>query len=80
MDTPYRHALNRIHVEYIEMPGIRLTEDQAQRLCGVDASVCRVVLEDLVRAGFLYQGPDGSYLRVVRSEPTWFPAATAART
>lgn len=80
MDTlPYRQALDRIHVEYVEMPGIRLTEDQAQRLSGVDGSVCRVVLEDLVRAKFLYRGPDGTYARVVNSVTTRFTATTAAK-
>ena len=32
------------------MPGMHLTAMQVQRLSGVDISVCRLVLDDLVRA------------------------------
>ena len=45
------------------MPGMHLTAMQVQRLSGVDISVCRLVLDDLVRARFLYVGHDGSYSR-----------------
>jgi hypothetical protein len=60
---PYLEAFERIRAEYLEMPGMRLTPAQVQRLSGVDISVCRLVLDDLVRAKFLYTGPDGSYAR-----------------
>jgi hypothetical protein len=60
---PYRQAFDRIHAEYLEMPGMRLTATQVQRLSGVELSVCRLVLDDLVRAQFLYAGLDGSYSR-----------------
>ena len=64
MDTlPYQRAFERIRAEYMDMPGMRLTPTQVQRLSGVDGSVCRLVLDDLVRAKFLYVGPDGSYRR-----------------
>ena len=62
-DLPYRQAFERIRAEYLEMPGMRLTAAQVQRLSGVDISICAVVLEDLVRAQFLHVGPDGSYGR-----------------
>ncbi len=62
-DLPYRQAFDRIRAEYLEMPGMRLTPTQVQRLSGVDISVCTLVLEDLVRAQFLYRGHDGSYSR-----------------
>ena len=51
---PYQQALDRIRAEFVEMPGMRLTLEQAHRLSGVATAICRVVLEDLVRAGFLY--------------------------
>lgn len=60
---PYQRAFERIRAEYLDMPGMRLTPTQVQRLSGVDNSVCRLVLDDLVRAKFLWIGPDGSYLR-----------------
>ena len=63
-DLPYRQAFDRIRAEYLEMPGMRLTPAQVQRLSGVDASICALVLDDLVRAQFLYKGRlDGIYAR-----------------
>ena len=38
----------RIRAEYLEMPGLFLRPEQVQRLCGVDSTVCRYVLEALV--------------------------------
>jgi hypothetical protein len=64
MDTlPYQRAFERIRAEFVEMPGMRLTPMQVQRLSGVDGAVCRLVLDDLVRARFLRVGSDGSYQR-----------------
>lgn len=45
------------------MPGMRLTPDQVSRLSGVESPVCRLVLDDLVRARFLRLGEDGTYIR-----------------
>jgi hypothetical protein len=61
---PYRTALNRIRAEYLEMPGLRLTVRQAQRLCGVDGAACRAALESLVDARILCVKPDGTYARL----------------
>jgi len=60
---PYQQAFERIRAEYLDLPGMRLTPEQVQRLCGVESSVCRLVLDDLVRARFLRVGSDGSYTR-----------------
>jgi hypothetical protein len=65
--SPYEQAFNRIRAEYEEMPGMRLTPEQVERLSGVDRAVCRLVLDDLVRAQFLATGHDGLYGR--RSDP-----------
>jgi hypothetical protein len=62
-DLPYRQAFDRIRAEYLEMPGMRLTPAQVQRLSGVHISICALVLDDLVRAQFLNKGLDGSYAR-----------------
>jgi len=62
-DLPYRQAFDRIRAEYLEMPGMRLTAAQVQRLSGVHASICALVLDDLVRVQFLRKGLDGSYAR-----------------
>lgn len=61
--TSYRQAFDRIRAEYQEMPGMRLTLQQVERLSGVEASTCRRVLDDLVRARFLLAESDGTYLR-----------------
>jgi hypothetical protein len=55
-------AFERIHAEFSEMPGMRLTPEQVERLSGVDRAVCQGVLDDLVRAKFL-NCVNGSYGR-----------------
>lgn len=45
--------LRRIRNEYIEMPGLRLTVCQAQRLWGLDEAMCRQVIELLIETKFL---------------------------
>jgi len=61
--SPYEQAFNRIRAEFMEMPGMRLTPQQVERLSGVANSICKVVLNDLVRAGFLSLGGRGMYAR-----------------
>ena len=61
--SPYEQAFNRIRAEYTEMPGMRLIPDQVARLSGVDSAVCRLVLDDLVRAKFLIIYANGTYAR-----------------
>ena len=39
--------LNRIRAEFLEMPGLRLTREQVQRLCGVERAACQMVLDAL---------------------------------
>ena len=56
--------LRRIRAEFLEMPGMRLTLAQVQRLCGVERHVCEQALRELVDAGFLHVATDGSYARV----------------
>ena len=62
---PYSALLTRVRGEYLEMPGMRLTLEQAQRLCGVERTLCKVVLDALVEAKFLRIGPDGVYARAI---------------
>jgi hypothetical protein len=61
---PHDTVLKRIRAEFLEMPGLRLKLEQAQRLCGVDRAVCQRVLDTLVEAKFLWRRPDGVYARV----------------
>lgn len=55
--------LRRVWSEFMEMPGMRLTPRQAQRLWGVDAPTCAALLEELVAMRFLTQTADGHFMR-----------------
>ena len=55
------HVLRRIQAEYLEMPGLRLTSRQAQRLWNLDALVCESLLAALVDVRFLVQTDDGVF-------------------
>ena len=57
-------VLKRLRGEYLEMPGLRLTAKQVQRLCGIEEMVCQSVLKALVDSKFLCVRTDGSYARV----------------
>jgi hypothetical protein len=52
----------RVRGEYFEMPGLRLTLAQACRLWQVDASRCEMLLDRLVRAGFLCKTDKGLFI------------------
>ena len=56
-------ALRRVRGEYMEMPGLRLTEAQARRLWGLDELSCALLLQALVDAHFLFRNRDGSFMR-----------------
>ena len=60
---PELAALRRVWAEYVEMPGLRLTPRQVQRLCGIEATAAAGVLATLVELGFLEEAPDGQYRR-----------------
>jgi hypothetical protein len=46
-------ALRRVKADFLEMPGLQVSLNQASRLWGLDATVCRVVLDSLVATGFI---------------------------
>ena len=56
-------TLRRICGEYLEMPGLRLTLPQAQRLWNLDALVCEALMGALVDARFLTRMGDGAFVR-----------------
>ena len=56
--------VNRLRAEFLEMPGLRLTREQAQRLCGIERTVCQMALDTLVDAKFLCVKSDGAYARL----------------
>ena len=55
--------LRRIQGEFLEMPGLRLTCRQAQRMWNLDALVCVALLAALVDVRFLVQTPDGLFIQ-----------------
>jgi hypothetical protein len=46
-------ALRRAQAEFLEMPGLQLTEAQAARLWAFDSALCSAVLSELVASQFL---------------------------
>jgi hypothetical protein len=65
---PHDALLTRIRGEYLEMPGLHLTLEQAQRLCGVERTLCKWALEALVETKFLCMKSGGSYARLIDGE------------
>ena len=63
-------VLQRIQGEFVEMPGLRLTAVQAQRLWGLERDVCDALLGALVDANFLSQTRDGAFVRMEGARPT----------
>lgn len=61
--VPDDPLVTRVRGEYLEMPGLRLTLDQARRLWNLEAQTCREVLGTLIDDGFLARGTDGRYAR-----------------
>ena len=57
-------VVSRLRAEYLEMPGLRLTSAQVQRLCGIEGTLCHLLLESLVDAKFLCVSSDGHYARL----------------
>ena len=53
--------LHRVRAEFRDMPGLRLTSGQAQRLFGVRVDVCERVLATLCAEGTLRRAPDERY-------------------
>lgn len=60
--SPSTHLLiRRIRGEFLEMPGLRLKVEQAQRLWNLDRASCEFLLASLVEANFLCRYSDDAY-------------------
>ena len=66
--------LTRIRGEFLEMPGLCLTRQQACRLWQMDELTCDGVLGALVEAGFLIRTPAGAFV----APSTYLESAKAA--
>ena len=56
-------AANRIRAEYLEMPGLSLTCQQAARLLGLDCLLTAAALDELQRHKFLVRTSKGQFVR-----------------
>ncbi len=56
-------ALRRAQAEFLEMPGLQLTEAQAARLWSFDSALCSAVLSALVESRFLIRTRNASFSR-----------------
>jgi hypothetical protein len=57
---------------------MKLRIEQVQRLCGTDRTMCKLVLDALVKANFLCVKSDGTYLRLTEGSPAVSRPAKAA--
>ena len=73
-------VLRRVQGEFLEMPGLRLTEAQAQRLWGLDQASCEALLGALVDANFLFRTRDGAFMRVEHASPVKAALKSRAKT
>lgn len=72
--------LERIRAEYAEMPGLRVTRQQAQRLWGLEEDACVAALDHLMQIGFLCRTFSGLYARRTDSPAIVPPARMANAT
>lgn len=60
--------LRRVRSEFREVPGLRITSAQAQRLWGLDRVTCEAVVTHLTETRILGKAPDGR-LFALQAEP-----------
>jgi hypothetical protein len=62
MSRGIQDVVRRIRGEFLEMPGLRLTAQQARRLWRLDEGACEAVLGVLVESQFLAKTRDGAFV------------------
>lgn len=60
MQIPSEDTIRRVRAEFLEMPGLKLTVPQAQRLWGVDRRTCEALIDELTATRFLARTRDGA--------------------
>ena len=63
----FESLVARIQEEYCEMPGLRLTQEQAAQLWHSEMAACECALDALVADGSLLVTPTGHYIAVPQS-------------
>ena len=69
-------AVHLIRMEYGEMPDLKLTFRQVQRLWCLSSEQCDQAITELTTSGFLFRTEDGCYVRNHDAGPS-IPALTA---
>lgn len=67
-NADFVHLLDIARGEYLEMPGLRLTRRQAQRLWALDTATCDALLDTLESAHFLRRTEKGDYMLAFRAQ------------
>ena len=62
-EPTWTSTITRVRGEFDEMPGLRLTLEQARALLGLPEPASGWVLERLANDGFLVRTPQGVYMR-----------------
>jgi hypothetical protein len=62
-DFDFQELQRRVQADFIEMPGMSLTYEQAVRLWACHPVVCRAVLESLVESQFLVRNRRAAFTR-----------------
>jgi hypothetical protein len=55
-------TIRRVRAEFLEMPGLKLTIAQAERLWGVDRMTCEALIDELTATRFLSRTRDGAFI------------------
>ena len=61
--TTLRDWMELIRAEYLEMPGLSLTEPQFERMWNLAPDMAETLLEELQRISFLRRTKKGTYVR-----------------
>ena len=56
--------IRRVRQEFLEMPGLRLTPEQAGTLWGLERDMCQEVIDQLVASQFLCWTRTGAVMRL----------------
>ncbi len=64
VETTIVNWLQLIRAEYLEIPGLHLTEPQVQRFWGLDPVMSEALLSALLDVKFLRRTRQGAYVRV----------------
>ena len=63
----FDQAVRRARADFLEMPGLRVTSDEARRLWMLDTTTCATVLSSLVASGFLSRSGVDAFVACGRS-------------